>query len=355
MKVTRLALALGLSLAVVAVIAGQGPNGQLVILEATAQVDGLGDLELTVTGMNFGAAEPWVFLAEIPATTVVSHTDTEIVVTFSPAPDPGTYKLSVMGHDPVGKKGKKKKESQRSLGTIDVTLGVVGATGATGATGPAGSDGADGATGPTGSDGADGATGATGPIGPPSVVPGPQGDTGPTGPPGGTDRPDPPCFDLTNRYVACSNTAGPNGTVTDTVTGLIWLKDASCATLGHQYATYAAANQAAAALADGACGLTDGSRPGDWRLATKEEWEATLAHANTISCGNPAITDDSGLACYGDGSASSFAGVASFVYWSSASDETHPGTAWLAGLIVGTVGSAGKHNTLLVWPVRGGP
>ena len=66
MKVTRLALALGLSLAVVAVIAGKGPGGQLVILNTTAHVDAAGDLELTVVGMNFGAAEPWVFLAEIP-------------------------------------------------------------------------------------------------------------------------------------------------------------------------------------------------------------------------------------------------------------------------------------------------
>ena len=31
----------------------------------------------------------------------------------------------------------------------------------------------------------------------------------------------PPCFDLTHRYVDCAN-----GTVTDTVTGLIWLKNA---------------------------------------------------------------------------------------------------------------------------------
>ncbi len=33
----------------------------------------------------------------------------------------------------------------------------------------------------------------------------------------------PPCFDDANRYVDCGN-----GTVTDTVTGLIWLKNANC-------------------------------------------------------------------------------------------------------------------------------
>ena len=36
-------------------------------------------------------------------------------------------------------------------------------------------------------------------------------------------RADGPCFDNTNRYVDCGN-----GTVTDTVTGLIWLQDADC-------------------------------------------------------------------------------------------------------------------------------
>ncbi len=40
-------------------------------------------------------------------------------------------------------------------------------------------------------------------------------------------RPDPPCFDASNRFVDCLN-----GTVTDTVTGFIWLKDADCSALG---------------------------------------------------------------------------------------------------------------------------
>ena len=54
---------------------------------------------------------------------------------------------------------------------------------------------------------------------------------------GGT-RADGPCFDNTNRYVDCGN-----GTVTDTVTGLIWLKQADCLGIND----WAAANQAAAA------------------------------------------------------------------------------------------------------------
>jgi hypothetical protein len=95
--------------------------------------------------------------------------------------------------------------------------------------------------------------------------PGPQGDRGDQGLqgiqgiqgiPGATTHPDPPCFDNINRYVDCGN-----GTVTDTVTGLIWLQQSDC--LGS--AGYANANKAAAGLKDGDCGgtLTDGSSPGD--------------------------------------------------------------------------------------------
>lgn len=83
-------------------------------------------------------------------------------------------------------------------------------------------------------------------------------------------NPDPPCFDFAQRFVDCGN-----GTVTDTVTGLIYLKNADCFTSQN----WPTANQSAAGLADGSCGLTDGSGAGDWRLQTREEWEGILAPA----------------------------------------------------------------------------
>src|SRR5262245_54288763 len=86
---------------------------------------------------------------------------------------------------------------------------------------------------------------------------------------------DPPCYDNANRYVDCGN-----GTVTDTVTGLIWLKDADC----FGVKMYAEANQAAAQLADGQCRLTDGSQPGDWRLPTFGEWKVMIAVAVKLGC-----------------------------------------------------------------------
>jgi hypothetical protein len=155
-----------------------------------------------------------------------------------------------------------------------------------------------------------------------------------------------PCFDNINRYVDCGN-----GTVTDTVTGLIWLKDAAC--LGSH--DWAGANQAAASLKNGDCGgnLTDNSSPGDWRLPTTDEWRATVAPAVALGC-RITLTKDDGRTCFGDGTGSSFAGVVSF-YWSGSSDGTFPAGAPLANLANGSLGQIGpKGAALPVWPVRRG-
>jgi hypothetical protein len=79
-----------------------------------------------------------------------------------------------------------------------------------------------------------GAQGDPGPAG----AEGPQGAPGMQGEPGDAVKAAPPCFDNSgNRYVDCGN-----GTVTDIVTGLIWLKTANC--FGTR--DWAAANNAAA-------------------------------------------------------------------------------------------------------------
>lgn len=151
--------------------------------------------------------------------------------------------------------------------------------------------------------------------------------------------------------------------MTDTVTGLIWLKDAACLGGGD----WAAANGAATVLANSQCGLMDKSSPGDWRLPTKNEWSATIAHALDLECRvrtrtetgpdtNPSLTNDAGTACYGDGAGSSFAGLALVgrVYWSSSTYEPSPWAAVVADLESGVITTGYKSDTLRVWPVRGG-
>jgi len=164
---------------------------------------------------------------------------------------------------------------------------------------------------------------------------------------------DPPCFDNENRYVDCGN-----GTVHDTVTNLIWLKNANC--FGEL--DYAAANNAAVGLEDGECGLTDGSSPGDWRLPTEEEWQATIERAVELGCtdnSDPAsrsLTNTPGDDCYSAGP-KPFFGVRGYYYWSSTASAYLPYLAYTAHLGFGYVhGDSVKQADFIhfVWPVRGG-
>jgi hypothetical protein len=179
------------------------------------------------------------------------------------------------------------------------------------------------------------------------------------GPPGasGNNRAAGPCLDTTKRYVDCGN-----GTVADATTRLIWLRKADCL----PETNWKAANQAAAELKAGDCGLTDGSSPGDWRLPTKAEWEATIAKAVALGCTfdkAPSLTNDAGTACYGDGTGSSSVGVGSVGYWSSTLGVIHPlltifpatSVASFANLYHGDVITIESMLNFGVWPVRGGP
>lgn len=174
-----------------------------------------------------------------------------------------------------------------------------------------------------------------------------------------------------------------NGTVTDTDTGMVWLKDAAC--LG--VANFDNANAMAAALgantADGIahepCGLTDGSVPGDWRLPSVGCLSA--AGNVTFHCGlyfatgefstifgpgvcegllpadpRPYIPDAFGTSCWSEGDA--FSRVVSDTYWSStniAGTIPPQGLAWFPQFFPGFVSTHPKTNFNYVWPVRDGP
>jgi len=141
----------------------------------------------------------------------------------------------------------------------------------------------------------------------------------PPGPVSPTHPPD-SCYDNTgNRFVDCGN-----GTIKDTETGLFWLKNASCFGIK----TWAAASIAAANLAHGQCGLTDGSLPGDWRLPTLQcpsgnqcdlaEATGEFASLFAPSCPAPWILDTAGTGCWAEGGP--FSGMASTLYMSATTD-----------------------------------
>lgn len=138
------------------------------------------------------------------------------------------------------------------------------------------------------------------------------------------------------------------GTVTDNLTGLIWLKDANCAAVSPK--SWAAGLTAVNALAQGACGLGDGSVAGDWRLPNLKE-QLSLLDVNYF---DPAVpnTLGSGKWTWGD----PFTNMKfENYYWTSSTYVASPAGAWIVSLYDGTANFGGKGALLYIWPVRGGP
>ncbi len=129
-----------------------------------------------------------------------------------------------------------------------------------------------------------------------------------------------------------------NGTVTDKLTGLIWLKNSNC--FGAQ--TWSQALSDANNLANGQCSLTDGSTAGAWRLPNVRELLSLIDYDRS----SPAIP-----------SGTPFSNVqASVRYWSSTQVTNNSvNNAWDIDFDIGTVNrNQPKSNTYFVWPVRGG-
>jgi hypothetical protein len=139
------------------------------------------------------------------------------------------------------------------------------------------------------------------------------------------------------RYVDNSN-----GTITDNLTGLIWLKNASCFTPTVWASALADVNQ----LASGACGLTDGSTAGQWRLPNIIELESMV----DVSASNPAVT-----------AGSPFINVSSGIYWSSTTyfgGDEGTTNAWAIRFSDGsymndTVSNVMATSNNAVWAVKG--
>ena len=163
---------------------------------------------------------------------------------------------------------------------------------------------------------------------------------------------------VNNRFVDCGN-----GTVTDTQTGLIWLKNANC----FFSQDWDAAMAFAAGLKSGDCGLTDNSAAGNWRLPTLSCAFSPCQPIETASgefasifnsgvCGTaPYALNANGTACSTVAPASPFTGVLQGNYWSSTPYANSPNYAWSVTLNGGYVFIADKSSAHSSWPVRGGP
>jgi hypothetical protein len=127
-----------------------------------------------------------------------------------------------------------------------------------------------------------------------------------------------------------------DGTVTDNLTGLIWLKNANC--FGSEL--WADALTDCNNLAHGSCGLTDGSSAGDWRLPNVNELES-LANAEEPT---------THIWLNGQG----FTNVQGSHYWSSTKFANFPTRAWQIFMPYGDIYYWGYtvDKISFVWPIR---
>jgi len=137
-------------------------------------------------------------------------------------------------------------------------------------------------------------------------------------------------------------TDNENGTVTDNLTGLIWLKNANC----FSFRTWANALSDCNSLANGQCELTDGSVAGDWRLPNVKELES-LRH---FGFHGPAVPNTAGTGKWSEGQP--FIGVQSNVYWSASTFSGYANNVWRVNMYLGTVDGGNKSYAFYVWPVR---
>jgi len=128
-----------------------------------------------------------------------------------------------------------------------------------------------------------------------------------------------------------------DGTLTDNLTGLIWLKNADCYTALNFTTSLQACNE----LEDGQCGLEDASIAGDWRLPNVVELESLIVNEGRSDSANWLIEQG-------------FTNVQS-QYWSSTTFRGTRDEAWIVTM-EGTVYKYDKRANVGIyhWPVRGG-
>jgi len=143
-------------------------------------------------------------------------------------------------------------------------------------------------------------------------------------------------------WVAASRfTDNADGTVTDNLTGLVWLKDAGCLSPAIWSDGLTAVHQ----LASGTCGLSDGSVAGDWRVPNLVELESLI----DASQSNPALP-----------AGHPFTNASMGIYWSSTSYYGGQGgssAAWTIRLSDGrymndTNSNIKAASTNAIWAVR---
>ncbi len=127
-----------------------------------------------------------------------------------------------------------------------------------------------------------------------------------------------------------------NGTVTDNLTGLIWMKNANA--FGWRSLSQALSD--ATGLKSGDADLTDGSKAGDWRLPNVRELSSLIDFGN-YSLALPTVHPFTNV-------------QPSSYYWTSTTYAADTNRAWAIDFAFGKRTDLLKSNNQVVWCVRGG-
>lgn len=135
-----------------------------------------------------------------------------------------------------------------------------------------------------------------------------------------------------------------DGTLTDNRTGLIWLKNANCTSFfagdssgGKNSRSWHEARVAASRLANGFCGLQDGSHEGEWRLPSRDE----LLEISKSAGSKEAWTTEE-----------AFTGLQAFYYWSATQGDLYQDYSFYVSISYGMDSHAFQLNSFHVLPVR---
>ncbi|MBF0563851.1 MAG: DUF1566 domain-containing protein [Nitrospirae bacterium] len=132
-------------------------------------------------------------------------------------------------------------------------------------------------------------------------------------------------------------TSKDDGTVTDNLTGLVWLRNANCFDNKIWFDALNYANN----LASGQCGLMDRSKKGDWRLPNRKELRSLIDYSQNT----PALPE-----------IHPFTNVQSDNYWTSTTNSDVPAGAWVVSMADGDVNPVNKAGDgsikTYIWPVR---
>ncbi len=134
-----------------------------------------------------------------------------------------------------------------------------------------------------------------------------------------------------------------DGTVTDNLTGLIWLQDANC----FDSRKWDDARTKVYEMNTGVAQSCNTTQTG-WRLPNIRELHSLINYQYS----NPALSNAEGDQNWNENDP--FLGVQSGAYWSATSPVYNTSYAWVVLFNNGYVNAHGKTYTNYVWPVRGG-